>query len=208
MGEPLSENDNPQPAPAAAAQQSAQQPAATDRGFPEGVPIAEMNDAQRADYWQHYARKHEGTVKAYDGLTPQQVADLKSKVDALEADKLTADEKALKLAREEGSTAAATAAKAEYLPKLQAAEVKSIASSIISGDQLTSFMSIINTASFAGEDGAIDESKVMGALTGMFGAPQKAPAQRWQNAGQYSPPPPPGRPGEGGRAEAARRFGK
>lgn len=184
-------------------------PAATaapaDRGFPDATPIAEMTDAQRAAYWQFYARKHEDMVKAYGGLTPQQLGEMRTELDSLRSDKLSADEKALKAARDE----AVSTVTAEYLPKLQAAEVKAIAADVLKGDQLTSFMSIMNPAAFVGENGQIDESKVMGALTGMFGAPQQnpAPAQRWQNAGQYAPPPPPGRPGEAGRAEAARRFG-
>ncbi len=207
MGEPLSENE-PQQTPATPATPPAPAtPATPETGFPEGTPIAAMNPEQQAAYWKHYARQHENTVKAFDGLTPQQVADMKTKLDALETEKLSADEKAIKAARAEASTAAAEAAKAEFLPKLQAAEVKSIAAEIIKGDQLKTFLSVVNPAAFVGDNGEIDESKVMGALTGMFGAPSQAPQQRWQNAGQYAPPPPPGRPGESGRAEAARRFG-
>lgn len=202
MGEPLSENETQQtPAPVAPPA-----PQDSDRGFPEGTPIATMTPEQQVAYWKHYARQHENTVKAFDGLTPQQVADMKAKLETLETEKLSADEKAIKAAREEASTAAAEAAKAEFLPKLQAAEVKSIAAEIIKGDQLKTFLSVINPAAFVGDNGEIDESKVMGALTGMFGAPQQ-PMQRWQNAGQFAPAPPPGRPGESGRAEAARRFG-
>ena len=168
-----------------------------------------MNDAQRAAYWQHYARKHEDTVKGFKGLTPQQVLDLQTENESLKGDKLTADEKALKEAQKQATEAATEAARAEFMPKLQAAEVKALASGVISGDQLKSFMSVVNPAAFAGDNGEIDETKVMGALTGMFGAPQgNTPTQRWQNAGQYSPSPPAGKPGEGGRAEAARRFGK
>lgn len=202
MGEPLSENEIQQ-TPASVAPPAPQD---SDRGFPEGTPIATMTPEQQVAYWKHYARQHENTVKAFDGLTPQQVADMKAKLETLETEKLSADEKAIKAARAEASTAAAEAAKAEFLPKLQAAEVKSIAAEIIKGDQLKTFLSVINPAAFVGDNGEIDESKVMGALTGMFGAPQQ-PMQRWQNAGQFAPPPPPGRPGESGRAEAARRFG-
>lgn len=206
MGEPLSENDIQQ-TPAAPATPAAPVAPESDRGFPEGTPIAAMTPDQQVAYWKHYARQHENTVKAFDGLTPQQVAEMKTRLETLETEKLSADEKALKAARAEASTAAAEAAKAEFLPKLQAAEVKSIAAEIIKGDQLKTFLSVINPAAFVGDNGEIDESKVMGALTGMFGAPQQAPQQRWQNAGQFAPPPPPGRPGESGRAEAARRFG-
>lgn len=204
---PLVPQGTPAPAPAgtpaaAPAVPGAAAPAA-DRGFPEATPLSEMNAEQRAAYWQHYARKHEDTVKSF-GLTPQQVNELQAEVEALRGDKLTADEKALKAARED----AAAAATAELMPKLLAADVKALASGVISGDQLKTFMSVVNPAAFTGADGQIDESKVMTALTGMFGAQTaQAPAQRWQNAGQYASPPPPGRPGEAGLAEAARRFG-
>lgn len=163
-----------------------------------------MNAEQRAAYWQFYARKHEDTVKSFGGLTPTQVNEMATELETLRGDKLTADEKAMKTAREE----AAAAAKAELMPQLLAANVRAIASAVISGDQLASFMSIVNPAAFTGADGQIDESKVTAALTGMFGAQtSQAPAQRWQNAGQFASPPPPGRPGGGGLAEAARRFG-
>lgn len=204
MEKPLSENEPQQTAPVATPSAAPQE---TDRGFPADTPIAEMSQEQQTAYWKHYARQHENTVKEFKGITPQSVADMRTKLEALETDKLTADEKALKAARTEASTAASEAVKAEFLPKLQAAEVKSIAAEIITGDQLKSFLSVVNPAAFVGDNGEIDESKVIGALTGMFGAPQRQPVQRWQNAGQYSTPPPPGRPGESGRAEAARRFG-
>lgn len=181
----------------------------TDRGFPQGTPIAEMTDAQRAAYWQHYARKHEDAVKSFGGLTPQQVAEQQAELETLRTEKLTADEKAMKAARDEAAKAAAEAAKAEFEPRLRAAELKAIASEVIKGDQLTAFMSIANPGAFVGENGEIDEAQVTAALTGMFGAqqPNPTPGQRWQNAGQFAPPPPPGRPGAGGQAEAAKRFG-
>lgn len=185
-------------------------PSDGDKGFPDGTPLAEMNDAQKAAYWQHYARKHEDTVKGFKGLTPQQVADLQSKVENLEAEKLSSDEKTLKQARDEAAKAAKDAAQAEYLPQIQALQVKSIASQIISGDQLTAFMSIANPANLVGEDGQVDETKVMGTLTAMFATTPKAPDQRqpqWQNFGQHYPPPPRGAPGQNGTAEAQKRFG-
>ena len=178
---------------------------APDRGFPQETPIAAMSDAERAAYWQHYARKHEDTAKSFGGVTPQQVTDMKTELETLRAEKLSADERTLLAAREDATKSAT----AELTPRLQAAEVRAVAAEFIKGDQLKSFMSIVNPAAFVGESGQIDEAKVVGALTGMFGAPQTnpAPAQRWQNAGQYSSTPPPSAPGAGGRAEAARLFG-
>lgn len=188
---------------------------AETNGYPANTPLEQMTDAQRAEYWKHYARKHEDKVNAYGELTPQQVKELQAKLDALEADKLTADERALKDARKEAADAAATAARAELQPKLQAAEVRGIAGPVIQGDQLKAFMALVSgekgvSSAVLGENGEVDEAKVMGLLTAMYGqapAGQQQSGPRWQNAGQYSPPPPAGRPGGTGRAEAQRRFG-
>lgn len=167
-----------------------------------------MTDAQKAGYWQHYARKHETANKAYD-MTPQEVADLKAKFETLETEKLTADEKALKQAQTQAADATRTELEAQYRPKIQGLQVKAIASTILTGDQLASFCEIANPAALVGTDGEVDESKVMGALTAMFGqAPQSPPVQRWQNAGQHSAPPPRGNAAtDQANQQLKRRFG-
>lgn len=184
-------------------------PSDGDKGFPDGTPLAEMNDAQKAAYWQHYARKHEDTVKGFKGLTPQQVADLQSENESLKTEKLSADEKALKQARDEAAQAAAEAAKSEYLPQIQALQVKSIASQIISGDKLNAFMQVVNPAALVDKDGQVDEAQIMGVLTAMYGTepPTGQRQPQWQNFGQYTSPPPRGAPGQNGTAEAQKRFG-
>lgn len=182
-------------------------PASPERGFPEETPLAQMTDAQRAAYWQHYARKHEDTVKGFKGLTPQQVTDMQTENDALKTDRLTADEKTLKTAQKEAADTATAAARAELLPKLEAAQVKAIASTVLDKDQLAAFMDVVSTSALRGDNGEVDEAKVTAKLAAMFGQSQQ-PSQRWQNAGQHSAPPPTGKPGQGGRAEAERRFGK
>jgi hypothetical protein len=168
-----------------------------------------MTEAQRTAYWQHYARKHEDTVKGFNGLTPQQVKDMQAENDALKTAQLSASDKAVKAARDEAAKVAADAAKAEYLPQIQALQVKSIASQVIQGDKLNAFMAIVNPSALVGADGAVDETMVMGHLTAMYGTPSQstAPGQRWQNAGQFAPPPPGAKPGAAGQAEAAKRFG-
>jgi hypothetical protein len=169
-----------------------------------------MTEAQRTAYWQHYARKHEDTVKGFNGLTPQQVKDMQTENDALRTAQMSASDKALDAARKEAAKTAAEAARAEYLPQMQQLQVKAIASQVIQGDKLNAFLAIVDPSKLVGADGAVDETMVMGHLTAMYGAqqPQGAtPGQRWQNAGQFSPPPPGAKPGAAGSAEAARRFG-
>lgn len=201
------ESGLPTPAPAAPEPPATPSPT-SEKGFPEGTPLAEMSDSQRAAYWQHYARKHEDTVKAFNGLTPQQVKDLQAKNEELEAKSLSADEKALKQATKEAGEAARKEAAAQYLPQIQALQVKSIASSVIQGDKLNAFIALANPSACLGDDGQVDESKVMGYLTAMYGEPEKpSNNQRWQNFGQFAPPPPAGKPGSLGKAEAEKRFG-
>jgi hypothetical protein len=201
-------NTDPQDAPAPPPTAPAG-PSDGDKGFPEGMPLAQMNDAQKAAYWQHYARKHEDTVKAFNGLTPQQVKDLQAQNEAFAAEKMTADEKAVAAARTEAASAASEAAKAEYLPQIQKLQVQGIAASVIQGDKLNAFMSVVNPAALVDDKGEVDETKVMGYLTAMYGdAPSPPAGPRWQNFGQYTPPPPPQKAGAGGVAEAEKRFGK
>ncbi|RJO74164.1 hypothetical protein D5S18_18600 [Nocardia panacis] len=192
--------------PAEQAAQTDSETPAPVAAFPAETPIIEMTAEQQAAYWKHHARRHEDNAKAYKGVTPDQVRDMQTELAKLKDDKLTADERAVNQAR----TEARAAAEAELLPKVRAAEVKAIASDVISGDRLRNFMDFADPAKFIGDNGEIDEAKVMGALTGMFGAqPAKTPvvqAPRWQNAGQFAPPPAPAKPGEAGRAEAARRH--
>lgn len=196
-------------APANPAPPTAESTPASGKGFPAETPVADMTSDQQVAYWKHYARRNEDNLKAYHGFSPDQLTELQTELGQLRDEKLSADEKTLKAARAEATQAAADATRAEYLPKLQAAEVKSIASGVISGDRLKAFMEFADPSKFVGDSGDIDEVKVMGALTAMYGAPQQnqTSGQRWQNAGQYAPPPPPRKPGEGGRAELERRFG-
>lgn len=173
-----------------------------------------MTAEQQVAYWKHHSRKHEDAAKAYK-LTPQQVSELQARVEAMEADRLTADEKALRAAQKEAADAASAAAKAELLPQIQHLEVKAIVSTVLGEDKdrLTAFMEFADPSKLVGQDGHADEAKVMGLLTAMFGqqsrGPQLQQQPRWQNAGQYSPPAPPGpQPGAAGRAEAQKRSGK
>src|ERR1700692_3467289 len=71
-----------------------------------------------------------------------------------------------------------------------AEHVRSLASQVLSGPQLDAFVAVANPAVFVGSDGKVDETKVMGHLTAMYGTADPTPKS-----------------GAGGRAEAAKRFG-
>ena len=78
---------------------------------------------------------------------------------------------------------------ARVRPPSSAAQLKEIAGKVITGDQLEAFVSVANLKSLAGENGDIDEDKVMGTLTGMFGIVPETTAQH-QDFGQHRMPPP------------------
>jgi hypothetical protein len=95
---------------------------------------------------------------------------------------------------------------ARVRPPSSAAQLKEIAGRVLTGQQLDAFVSVADPKKFAAENGDVDESRVMGHLTAMFGAvPDGGP--QYQDFGQHRPPPPQPGPGDRGKAEAAKRFG-
>jgi hypothetical protein len=95
---------------------------------------------------------------------------------------------------------------ARVRPPTSAAQLKEVAGKVISGEQLDAFVQVANLKAFANENGDIDETRVMGVLTGMFGVVPDGGPQH-SDFGQNRPPPPQPGPGERGAAEAAKRFG-
>jgi hypothetical protein len=95
---------------------------------------------------------------------------------------------------------------ARVRPPTSTQQLKEIAGRVIDGDKLDAFVKVANLKAFADENGDINEERVMGALTGMFGVvPDGGPQHH--DFGQNRPRPPQPGPGERGAAEAARRFG-
>lgn len=181
-----------------------------DQGFPANTPVAEMTDAQRAAYFKHHNRQADNKLSAFKGVTPQDVETMQARLQELENAQLSASDKALKEAAELASAQAKAAADAEWMPKFQQAQLKSIAAPIIGDvDRLNAFLATTNAASFAGENGEIDEEKVAGHLTALFGTRSPQPqAQQPRNWGQHSGgAASPVTPGSAGKAEAAKRFG-
>jgi hypothetical protein len=188
-------------------------------GFPEGKPIADMSDAEKAAYWQNYARKNAQEAERarkmvedkFHGLTADQIKALADDNEALRAEKMTASEKAVAAASKEAAKAAEAAAAAKYLPQIQGLQVKSVVSGIAQDeDQANAFMMQTNPAAFFDDKGEFDRDKLMGVLTALWGttSAQSPPSgPRWQNFGQFTPPPPPSKPGAGGSAEAQKRYG-
>jgi hypothetical protein len=94
--------------------------------------------------------------------------------------------------------------------------LRAIAADVLKGDQLDAWLSGVNPAAFANDNGDIDQEKVQSYLTATFGVGgedqqqqstngrQQPPAWGQQSGGAGTPPVP---PGEAGRAAVARRHG-
>lgn len=187
-----------------AGQGGQQQSDGADKGFPEGTPVAQMSDAQKAAYYKHQNRQADNKLAAFHGFTPQDVNSLWTRVQELEAERLTADERAQRAAAEQAATEARAAVEAELRPKLLASQLKSVAAPIFGGDQekLNAWLDGVDPARFTGEDGDIDEARVTNHLSALVTPPN---GNQFLNRGQHSGPPPATQPGQAGRAEAQRR---
>lgn len=184
-------------------------PTGNDRGFPDATPVAQMTDAERANYYKFHNRQAENKLSQFSGVTPEQVSQMQAELQALRDERLTADEKALKTAAEQAAAEARAAAEAELRPKLDQASIRSVAAEFLSGDQLSAFVDSLNPAKFYDDAGDIDSEKVIGHLTALFG-PCEPERQRPEpyTWGQYSGiGGVPVTPGSAGLAEAKKRFG-
>ncbi|KMV23343.1 hypothetical protein ACT16_06640 [Mycobacterium heckeshornense] len=184
----------------------------SDKGFPENTPVAEMTDQQKAAYFKYQNRKAEAKLAAFKGVTPEQLQQMQTELEQLRSEKLTADEKALQEATKKAAEEARAAAIAELRPKLLRSQLKSVASQILAGEQLDAWLDAVDASKFTGDDGDIDEEKVMGRLTAIFGTRQQITAdnqkqRRWWGQHSIVGGSPPAKPGDAGRAEAAKRFG-
>lgn len=191
-------------------QRSGQQPGSSDKGFPENTPLAQMTTEQQLAYFKHQNRQADNKLSAFNGFTPQDVGAMWQRLEALEGEKLSGDQRALREAATKAANDAKTAAAAELLPRVQAAELKATAASVIHDqDQLNSFLAIADPSKFIGESGAIDEERVIGHLTALYGGQQNGQQQQARSWGQHSAGNvnPGLKPGDAGKAAAARRHG-
>ncbi|MGV9540920.1 hypothetical protein ACWDSF_06305 [Nocardia beijingensis] len=185
--------------------------ASSPRPYPAETPLAEMAPEQQAAYWKFHARKREDAVRAFGGKTPQQIAELETQLNALKAERMSAEEKAIADAVSQAQEATRAEVEQEWQSKYRTARLQAVAGTVLTDkDQLKSFMSIVDTSKFVGEDGDIDDDAVMGHLTAIYGQPREfgSGLPQHRNWGQHSAPPPMAQPGAAGRAEAARRRGE
>jgi hypothetical protein len=93
---------------------------------------------------------------------------------------------------------------ARVRPPTSTQQLREIAGKVLDGDALDSFVAVADPKKFAGENGDVDETKVMGALTGLFAGGQQPQHRNW---GQGTGQPAGGPRGESARAALAKRFG-
>lgn len=134
-----------------------------DKGFPDNTPLEQMTVEQREAYWKHQARKHEERVKAYNGMTPEAIAELKAKADkhdALEFELMSDKDKAVTEAKETAEQAAA----AKYQPALARAEFRAALKGRVPDDQINDKLAAItdplDLSKFLTASGDVDTDKV------------------------------------------------
>jgi hypothetical protein len=185
------------------------QPKPEDKGFPEGVKVADMTAEQQAAYWKHYARQHENRVSALGNLTPEDVKALQDKAqqwDDAEAERGTETEKAVRSAYAEAEKAVL----AKVQPQLVTAEFRAAATGRIDAETLASLLEPLDLSKFLAADGSVDTAKVSKYLDGIAPAMGSSNAQTpsFPSLGQGQHTPPPAQPGQNGLAAAQKRFGK
>lgn len=175
-----------------------------DLGYPKDTPVAEMTAAQQAAYWKHNSRRHEGRFKDIVGdKTPEQIkADL-AELAELKKQQLTPAEQALTDQYEKGK---AEGISAERRQAATAIFRGALEANGITGDDLTELSSTFNVDAFIGDNG-VDTTKIAN-FAKRFAPAGTGGTQRQRDFGagrrQQGTP----ERGAGGKAEAARRFGK
>lgn len=177
---------------------------ATDKGFPADTPVAEMTAEQQVAYWKAASRKHEGRAKAFDGLTPDELAELRdkaSKHDALEHELMSDRDRAVADAKK----AAESELSSKFLPKLVAAEFRAAAAGKVAADKLAAALEFADMGKFvkAGEVDAEKVAKFVESLAPSAPAAPKGPS----SFGLGARTPSGSAPGDQGKAQAAKRFG-
>lgn len=70
--------------------------------FPANTPVKDMTPEQQAAFHENKARRLEDKLKAFNGLTPEQVATLQQELADAQAASLSAEDKAIQDAKEAG----------------------------------------------------------------------------------------------------------
>ena len=119
-------------------------------------------------------------------MSDDEIAELKRKAeraDELERERMSDQEKAVAEAKDAARKEAEEKVRAEYLPKLQEANLRAIAATVLSEDQLETWISTVDMSKFVDEQGTVDTDEVMGTLTALFGDSDARGGDRRKNGG-------------------------
>lgn len=119
-------------------------------------------------------------------MSDDEIAELRAKAeraDELERERMSDQEKAVAEAKDAARKESEEKVRAEYLPKLQEANLRAIAATVLSEDQLESWISTVDMSKFVDEQGTVDTDEVMGRLTAMFGDSDARGGDRRKNGG-------------------------
>ena len=119
-------------------------------------------------------------------MSDDEIAELKRKAeraDELERERMSDQEKAVAEAKDAARKEAEEKVRAEYLPKLQEANLRAIAATVLSEDQLETWISTVDMSKFVDEQGTVNTDEVMGTLTALFGDSDARGGDRRKNGG-------------------------
>lgn len=132
-------------------------PQVNDRGFPDNTPWRDMTPEQQVAYWRHQARKHENAANAradYDTLKAKA-----SKLDQLQRESMSEQERAVQAARDE----ARTEAMREFASRMVDAKFEALAAGrTVNGQPLdvTAVLEGVNRGFYLTDAGEVDADKV------------------------------------------------
>ena len=119
-------------------------------------------------------------------MSDDEIAELRAKAeraDELERERMSDQEKAVAEAKDTARKEAEEKVRAEYLPKLQEANLRAIAATVLSEDQLETWISTVDMSKFVDEQGTVNTDEVMGTLTALFGDSDARGGDRRKNGG-------------------------
>lgn len=126
-----------------------------DKGFPENTPVAEMTVEQRAAYWEHQSKKHEGRnrdlLKITGGKYGDELREQFDELGRLRTEHMSDGEKAVEQAKAEGRREASLAL---------APQMFDVALSHVDEDRRKVLIDSIDLSKVLNTDGTIDTDKV------------------------------------------------
>lgn len=164
-----------------------------------------MTAEQQTAYWRFHDRRKSDMLKSYGGITPDQAKQYQQRVEELEREQMSANDRAIADAREQAAREAADAAVQQWAPELARQVVGQF---VTDEDQRSSVLAGIDPMKFV-KDGRFDTDALIGHLTGLSaafgggaGAGDGNQPRQWGQGGSH-PPATSGR--DEGLAEAKRR---